>query len=97
MAEQAVPDVHETALADGGEGLQLGEMLGPPVLLHAAQADADGARGHEDDAVAIFAQGVGGLDDQREVGEERLVGLLVYYGTSPCVIVLVVWRGRRAV
>lgn len=82
VAEEAVPDVHEAALADGGEGLQLGEVLGPPVLVHAAQADADGARGDEDDTVAIFAQGMGGLDDEREVGEEGLVGFFVDYGTG---------------
>lgn len=43
VLEDAVPDAHEAALADGGEGLQLGEVLGALVLVHAAQADADGA------------------------------------------------------
>lgn len=43
MVEQAVPNVHEAALANGGEGLQLGEMLGPLLLVHATQADANGA------------------------------------------------------
>lgn len=84
VSEQAVPDVHEATLAYGGEGLQLGEVLGPLVLLHATEADADGAGRDEDDAVAILAQLVGGLDDEREVGEEGLVGLLVHYGACSC-------------
>lgn len=77
VLEEAVPDAHQAALADGGEGLQLGEVLGALLLVHAAQADADGARGDDDDAVAILAQLVGGLGYEREVGEVRLVRLLV--------------------
>lgn len=80
MIEQAVPDVHQAALANGSEGLQLGEVLGTLLLVHAAQADADGAGGDNDNAMPIFTQLVGGLDNQREVGEQRLVGLLVYNG-----------------
>lgn len=54
VAEQAVPYVHQAALADGGEGLELGDMFWPLVPLHAPHADADGAGRDNDDAVAIF-------------------------------------------
>lgn len=80
MIEKAVPDIHQATLANGSKGLQLGEVLGTLLLIHAAQAYANGAGRDDDDAVAIFAQLVGGLDDEREVGEERLVGLFVYDG-----------------
>lgn len=81
MVEETIPDIHQTALAYGSQGLELREVLWPLVLLHAAQADADGAGGDDDHAVAIFTQLVCGLDYEREVGEKRLVGLLVHYGT----------------
>lgn len=85
VLEDAVPYAHEAALADGGEGLQLGEVFGAFLLVHAAQADADGARGDDDDAVAIFAELVGGFCYEGEVGQQWLVCLLVHDGTCSCV------------
>lgn len=64
--------------------LQLREVLRPLLGVHAAQADADGAGGDDDDLVAILAQPHGGLDDEGEDREERLVALLVDDGAGPC-------------
>lgn len=89
MVEQAVPYVHQAALADGSEGLELGKMFRPLVLLHAPQADANGAGRDNDDSVAIFLEFVGSLDYEGQVGEEGLVSLLINYGTGSCMCVSV--------
>lgn len=87
VAEQAVPYVHQTALADGSEGLELGNMFWSLVPLHAPHADANGARRDKDDPVTIFPEFVGSLDYERQVGEQGLVSLLIYYGTGSCICV----------
>lgn len=93
MVEQAVPYVHQAALADGSEGLELGNMFWPLVLLHAPQADANGAGRDNDDSVAIFLEFVGSLDYEGQVGEEGLVSLLINYGTGSCMFVSVSQSG----
>lgn len=82
MVEQAVPYVHQTALADGSQGLELGNMFWTLLPLHAPHADANGAGRNDDDAVAIFPQLVGSLNYEGQVGKERLVGLFIYDGTG---------------
>lgn len=89
VAEQAVPYVHQAALADGSQGLELSHMFWPLLPLHAPHADANGARRDDDDSVAIFPEPVGSLDYEGQVGEEWLVSLLIYNGTSPCMCVTV--------
>lgn len=83
MVEQTVPKAHQPALADGSEGLQLGEMLGPLVDIHAAQANADGAGRDNDNFVAIFPQLHCRLYYGRQDGQKRLVGLLIDNGAGP--------------
>lgn len=89
MVEQAVPYVHQAALADGSKGLELGNMFWPLVPLHAPHADADGPGRDNDDSVAIFPEFVGSLNYEGQVGEEGLVSLLIYYGTRSCMCVSV--------
>jgi len=48
-------------------------VLGPLGQVHAAEGHANGARGDEHDAVAIGEQLDGGLDNDGEDGEQRLV------------------------
>jgi hypothetical protein len=43
VVEQAVPDIHQTALAYGSQCLKLCQVLWALLLLHAPQADANGA------------------------------------------------------
>lgn len=92
MVEQAVPHAHQTALANSSESLQLGQVLGALLRVHAAEADANGAGRDDDDAVAIGAEGVCCLDDEREVGEQRLMRLLVDDGRCSWEGVLDSWE-----
>lgn len=71
--KQRVPQTNETALANGSEGLQLGEVLWTVLYVHAAQTDANGTGRDDDDAVALLAEAHGGLDDLGEGGNERLM------------------------
>ena len=89
VGKQAVPETHEAALADGCEGLQLRQVLGPLLDVHPAQADADSAGRDDDDFVAILSQLDGRLDDGRQDGEQRLMALFVDDGArawvcQPC-------------
>lgn len=86
VVEQAVPEAHQPTLADGSERLQFRQVLGPLVHVHPPQPDADGSGRDDDDLVPVFPQPHRRLDDGREDGEERLMGLLVDDGAGP-------WRG----
>lgn len=55
--ESALPVLHEERLADGGAGLFLGDFAGFAFEIETAHAEADGGRGDDDDAVAVFAEG----------------------------------------
>lgn len=77
MAKQRVPEANKPALANGSEGLQLGQVLWPVFDVHPPQTDANGTGRHDDDAVTIFAKTHGGLDDQRERRNERLMACCV--------------------
>lgn len=52
-------------------------MLWPLVDTHAAETDADGPRGDDDDPVAIFPQLDGRVNDEGQGGQQRLMRLLV--------------------
>lgn len=43
MTEEAVPEADQTALANSGQSLELGKVLGALVDIHATEADANGA------------------------------------------------------
>lgn len=66
----------------GGTYLQLSEVLGATLNVHASQTDANSARRHNDDAVAILAQLNGGVDDEGKDGQKRLMRLFVDNGTG---------------
>lgn len=55
-------------------------MLRSSLHVHLPQGHPDGARGADDDSVAIMAQTDCSLDDGGQGGQQGLVGLLVDYG-----------------
>ncbi len=84
MAEEAVPEADEAALTDGSEGLELSEVLGAALNVHAAETNADGSRGDNDHAVAFLPELDCRVDDQRQDGQKRLMSLFVHNGTRSC-------------
>ena len=64
--------------------LHLWQRFGPLVEAHKWEGDANGARGHQNNPVAIFAQIASGFNDQREVRKPRLVGFLIHNRAGPC-------------
>lgn len=84
MAEKAIPETDETALTDGGQGLELSEVLGATLNVHAAETNSDGARGDNDDTVAFLPELDCRIDDQRQNGQKRLMSLFVHNGTCAC-------------
>ena len=76
------------------ERLYLWEVFRPSFKVHSAEANANGARGDEDNAVAIFVQLHSGLDNDGQDGQQRLVRLLVDNGRRTY-IALVSYSGLR--
>ena len=66
LREQVVPHAHQLALAHCRECLNLREMFWSSLHVELAQGHADGARGAEDDAVAIATEADCSLNDGRE-------------------------------
>lgn len=77
VPKQLIPETHEPTLAYGGKRLDLREVFWPSVEIHSAEAHANGTRGDEDHAVAIFVQLYGGLDNDSQDRQQGLVCLLV--------------------
>ena len=67
--EGVVVDAHEAGLADGGAGLDLGEIGGALGKAEALDAEADGAGADDEDLVAELAEGGDGLDEAAEEAE----------------------------
>ena len=69
LVEGVVVDAHEAGLADGGAGLNLGEVGGACRKAQALDTEADGAGGDDEDLVAKLAEGGDGLDEAAEEAE----------------------------
>jgi hypothetical protein len=67
-------------LSNGRERLYLGEVFWSSGQVHAPQSYANGARGYDDDAMAVGTQLACCFDDECEDREERLMCLFVDYG-----------------
>ncbi len=65
----------------GSSYLKLGEMLGTAINVHAPQTNANGAGRDNDDSMAFLAKLDGGIDDQGQDRQERLMSLFVHNGT----------------
>lgn len=67
--EGVVVDAHEAGLADGGAGLDLGEIGGAGGEVEALDAEADRAGGDDEDFVPEFAECGDGFDEAAEEAE----------------------------
>jgi hypothetical protein len=56
-------------------------VLGPLVPVHPSQSHPNGSGGYDDHSVSIFAKLHGGLDNDRQDGEQGLMGVFVNNGT----------------
>ena len=81
VRHKSMGGLHETQ--ESKTNLQLRQVLWPPVDVHPAQADANGARRDDDDLVAILPQLHRRFHYRRQDGEEGLVGLFVDDGARP--------------
>jgi hypothetical protein len=55
----------------------LGQVLGTLFNVHSPQANANGARGDDDDSVAIFPQLVGRVHNEGQYGQQGLMGIFI--------------------
>lgn len=69
--EELIIVAHQVGLADGRHRLQLGKALWPLSHAHALAADADSARGDQDDPDAVLHHGGQRLDERSERGERQ--------------------------
>lgn len=74
--------------------LQLGEVLGLLVDVHATQTDANGTRRDNDDAVARLLQLDGRVDNEGEDWQEGLMGFFVDNGARAWAVSMA--GGRRS-
>lgn len=84
MTEKAIPEANETTLTDGSKSLELSEVLGAALNIHATETNANGTRGDNDDTVALLSELDCGIDDQRQNGKKRLMSGFVHNGTCSC-------------